>query len=391
MNTRGLLEAAEKYLMFVTTKPPIVMERGKGMYLWDTEGVRYLDFVGGWAVTCLGHSHPAMARALSKQSRKLVSASPAYHNRTQIQFAELLLRQTCMDKVFFVSTGAEANEGAIKLARKYGKLHKGGAYEIITAIDSFHGRTLATMSATGKPQWKELFEPKVPGFIHLPLNDLARVEAAVSEKTVAIMLEPIQGESGVNPVDIEYMRALRRLCDERGILLILDEIQTGYGRTGRLFDHEHFGVEPDIMTLGKGIGGGFPLAALLAKQRFCVFEKGDQGGTYTGQSLAMAAGLAVLKEILAKKLWEHAARMGDYLIECLRAMEKDGKIRNIRGRGLLVAFDFEGKAGEDVVAECLKKRLLLNSPRPTTIRLMPPLIIEKKHADAAIAILRTVI
>jgi acetylornithine/N-succinyldiaminopimelate aminotransferase len=293
--------------------------------------------------------------------------------------------------VFFVSTGAEANEGAIKLARKYGKLHKGGAYEIITAIDSFHGRTLATMSATGKPQWKELFEPKVPGFIHLPLNDLARVEAAVSEKTVAIMLEPIQGESGVNPVDIEYMRALRRLCDERGILLILDEIQTGYGRTGRLFDHEHFGVEPDIMTLGKGIGGGFPLAALLAKQRFCVFEKGDQGGTYTGQSLAMAAGLAVLKEILAKKLWEHAARMGDYLIECLRAMEKDGKIRNIRGRGLLVAFDFEGKAGEDVVAECLKKRLLLNSPRPTTIRLMPPLIIEKKHADAAIAILRTVI
>jgi acetylornithine/N-succinyldiaminopimelate aminotransferase len=289
--------------------------------------------------------------------------------------------------VFFASSGAEANEGAIKLARKYGSTRLGGAYEIITTINSFHGRTMATMSATGKQKWKPLFEPKVPGFIHVPLNDFAALQAAVTDKTCAIMLEPVQGEGGVFELEQDYIRKVRALCTEKKILLIFDEVQTGLARTGKLFAYEHYGVEPDVMTLAKGIGGGFPLAALLAKEQFNVFEIGDQGGTYSGQPLAMAVGLAVMNEVLEKKLADNAAKQGEYLQQQLRQIASRFGLTNIRGRGLLIAFDLPTDKGSEVVGACLEKGLLLNSPQPSMIRLMPPLIVTAEDTDAMMAIL----
>jgi acetylornithine/N-succinyldiaminopimelate aminotransferase len=259
-----LLEEAQKSILFTTVRPPIIMERGEGVYLWDLEGKRYLDFMGGWAVTCLGHSPAVIKEALLQQCGKLVNASPSFYNKPMIEFATLLTDTSCFDRVFFASTGAEANESAIKLARKYGKKFLNGAWEIITMNGSFHGRTLATMAATGKKAWEQLFEPKMPGFVHVPINDIDAVTASISPKTCAIMLEPIQGEGGVNEASHEYIRALRELCDRHKLLLIFDEVQTGLGRTGKLYAYEHYGVEPDIMTLAKGIGGGYPLSAMLA-------------------------------------------------------------------------------------------------------------------------------
>jgi acetylornithine/N-succinyldiaminopimelate aminotransferase len=386
-----LFEKAEQYYMFVSKKPPVVMERGRGVYLYDVEGRKYLDFISGWAVVSLGHAHPAVAKALAKQGKAFISSSPSMYNRPQVEFAELLVKSTCMDKVFFVSTGAEANEGAIKLARKYGSLKKNGAFEIITTIDSFHGRTLATMAATGKEKWRSLFTPTMPGFVHVPYNDITALENAVNDKTIAVMIEPVQGEAGAIPADAEYVKQLRALCDRKGLLLIFDEVQTGFGRTGTMFAYEQYGVEPDIMTLAKGIGSGFPLGALMAKKEFCVFEAGDQGGTYTGQPLAMAVGLAVLKEIINKNICGHVAEMGVYLLEKLRELEVAGVIANIRGKGLLLAFDSKRKEGETIVAEALSKGLILNSPRPSSIRLMPALVVEKKHIDEMIGILRTIL
>lgn len=377
--------------MNVSPKPPIVMERGKGIYLYDTDGRRYLDFIGGWAVTALGHSHPAITRALVKQGKTLINASPSIYNRPQIEFAKLLIENTCMDKVFFTSTGAEANEGAIKLARKYGALKKNGAFGIITTVDSFHGRTLATMAATGKEKWRELYKPQIPGFTHVPYNNLDAVEKAVDDSTVAVMIEPVQGEAGAIPATREYISGLRKLCDDHGLLLIFDEVQTGFARTGKLFGYQQYGVEPDIMTLAKGIGGGYPLGALLAKDQFCVFEPGDQGGTYTGQPLGMAVGLAVLNEILSKDLCSHVNRMSDYLVTKLRSLADDRLIADIRGMGLLIAFDALRKSGEQIVNEARNLGLILNSPRPASIRLMPALIVQKKEIDAMIDILRKIL
>ena len=271
-NTTGLLIEAKKHILFTANRPEIVMDHGEGMYLWDTDGKKYLDFIGGWAVTCLGHSPKAIQRALIEQSNKLINASPTFYNQPMIEFAKLLTENSCFDRAFFASSGAEANEGAIKLARKYGAKHLNGAFEILTTINGFHGRTLATMSATGKEQWKNLFAPKVPGFKHIPFNDLDSVIANISSNTCAILLEPIQGEGGVFVADRDYIKELRKVCNEKKILLIFDEVQTGFGRTGKLFAYEHFGVEPDIMTLAKGIGGGFPLSALLTKDKYNIFD-----------------------------------------------------------------------------------------------------------------------
>jgi acetylornithine/N-succinyldiaminopimelate aminotransferase len=253
-------------LMQVAKRPPVIFVEGRGSWLYDREGRRYLDFVQGWAVNCLGHCHPAIVSAVTRQANALINSSPAFHNEPSARLAALIARHSCFGKVFFANSGAEANEGAIKLARKWGQKFLGGAYEIVTMDGSFHGRTLATMSASGKPQWKGLYEPKVPGFPKVPLNDLGAAEAAVTEKTAAVMVEPIQGEAGVIPATDEYLRGLRWLTAERGVLLIVDEIQTGMGRTGTLFAYEHAGIEPDVMTLGKGMGGGLPLAALAAKE-----------------------------------------------------------------------------------------------------------------------------
>jgi acetylornithine/N-succinyldiaminopimelate aminotransferase len=382
---------ANAHLMQVNAKPPVVMERGAGMELFDVEGRRYLDFIGGWAVDCLGHSPPAVAVALAGQAARLVNASPGFWNRPQIELAERLTAASGLDRIWFGSTGAEANEGAIKLARKWGGLHKAGAYEIITTVDSFHGRTLATMAATGKAQWQALFPPAVAGFVHVPFNDLDALRAAVTDRTAAVLVEPIQGEGGANPASPEYLRGLRALCDERRVLLVLDEVQTGFGRTGAMFAFQRYGVRPDVMTLGKGIGGGFPLSALLAREEFCVFEKGDQGGTYSGQPLAMAVGLAVLDELERLDLPARAERMGAYLEDGLRRLERKGLLRAIRGAGLLLAFDAVRRPGADVVAEALERGLIVNSPRPASIRLIPPLIVEPAHADEALGVLEAVL
>ena len=390
-DTRELLAEAKRSILFTTVRPEVVMEKGEGLYLWDTDGKKYLDFVGGWAVTSLGHSPAVIAKALARQSKVLVNASPSFLNIPMIEYARLLVNRSCFDRVFFASSGAEANEGAIKLARKYGSLYRDGAFEIITTVNSFHGRTLATMSATGKKKWENLFEPKVPGFIHVPLNDFAALKAAVNSRTCAVMLEPIQGEGGVFEVDFDYIRQLRQLCDEQGILLIFDEVQTGLARTGKLFAYQHYGVEPDVMTLAKGIGGGFPLAALLVKERFNIFEAGDQGGTYSGQPLAMAVGLAVMQEVLEKNLVDNAAMQGEYIQKKLRERAARFQLTNIRGKGLLLAFDLPTEQGAEVVAACLRQGLLVNSPQPATIRLMPALIVNTAEIDWMTEILANVL
>ena len=390
-DTRELLAEAKRSILFTTVRPEVVMEKGEGLYLWDTDGEKYLDFVGGWAVTSLGHSPAVIAKALARQSKVLVNASPSFLNIPMIEYARLLVNRSCFDRVFFASSGAEANEGAIKLARKYGSLYRDGAFEIITTVNSFHGRTLATMSATGKKKWENLFEPKVPGFIHVPLNDFAALKAAVNSRTCAVMLEPIQGEGGVFEVDFDYIRQLRQLCDEQGILLIFDEVQTGLARTGKLFAYQHYGVEPDVMTLAKGIGGGFPLAALLVKERFNIFEAGDQGGTYSGQPLAMAVGLAVMQEVLEKNLVDNAAMQGEYIQKKLRELAARFQLTNIRGKGLLLAFDLPTEQGAEVVAACLRQGLLVNSPQPATIRLMPALIVNTAEIDWMTEILANVL
>ncbi|WP_036708791.1 aspartate aminotransferase family protein [Paenibacillus pinihumi] len=379
---------AEDSVLFTANRPNIVMERGEGMYLWDTAGKTYLDFSGGWAVTSLGHSPSVVQDALKQQSAALIHSSPSFYNKPMLQFAKLLTDITCFDKVFFGSSGAEANEAAIKLARKYGAAKLNGAYEIITLTNSFHGRTLATMSATGKSQWDGLYAPKVPGFRHVPINDLDACFAAINDNTCAIMLELVQGEGGVHIVDQSYLQTLRKACDVYGILLIADEIQTGIGRTGRMFAYEHYGVEPDIMTLGKGIGGGFPLSAMLTKKQFDLFEPGDQGGTYCGQPLAMAVGRAVVQEVINRRLDHHASVQGNYLAGQLHRLSGSLGLSNIRGMGLLAAFDLHAPVGAELAARCLHKGLIINSPSPYVIRLMPALTVTSADIDNMLNILK---
>lgn len=386
--TADLLKMAEKSVLYKANRPNIVMERGEGMYLWDTEGKRYLDFVGGWAVTSLGHSPAVLQAALARQASQLVHASPGYYNRPMIEFAQLLTSVSRMDKVFFASSGTEANESAIKLARKHGKVNMDGAYEIITLTNSFHGRSLAMMSATGKAQWKDLFAPKVEGFKHVPINDLDACFAAVNNQTCAIMIELVQGEGGIHAVDESYLFGLRKICDMYGIMLIFDEVQTGMGRTGKLFAYEHYDIQPDVMTLAKGIGGGFPLSAMLTKNKFDLFEPGDQGGTYTGAPLAMAAGYAVLQQLLEQNLAGNAQKQGAYLESCLHELSLKFPISNIRGKGLMLAFDVSGNMATELADICLREGLLINAANPSTIRLVPPLIVTQKNIDDMISILR---
>jgi acetylornithine/N-succinyldiaminopimelate aminotransferase len=382
---------ASAHLMHVSDKPPVVMERGEGVELWDVEGRRYLDLIAGWAVNLLGHSPPAVAAALAAQAARLVNASPSYWNRPQIELAERLTAATGMDKVWFGSSGAEANEGAIKLARKWGAVRKGGASEIVTTVNAFHGRTLATMAASGKAGWHDLFPPRVPGFVQVPFDDLDAVTAAVGERTAAVMVELVQGEAGAIVASPAYVRGLRALCDARRVLLVVDEVQTGYGRTGAFLASQRYGIRPDVVTLAKGIGAGFPLAALLARDEACVFEAGDQGGTYSGQPLAMAVGLAVLDEVERRDLPGRAARVGAYLQDGLRRLGAKGLLRDVRGAGLLVAFDPIRRPGPEVAAAALARGLLVNAPRPSAIRLMPPLVLEERHVDEALVILEQVL
>ncbi len=364
-------------LMDITTRPPAVFVRGEGSFLWDDTGKRYLDFVQGWAVNCLGHSPPEVAEALAAQAKLLLTPSPAFYNAPSLKLAKALVDRSCLDQVFFTNSGGEANEGAIKLARKYGALHRNGAYEIITFEGGFHGRTLATMSASGKKAFEPLFEPKVSGFPKAQLNDLASVERLINDKTVGVMLEPIQGEAGVWPATDQFLRELRALTTEHGLLLILDEIQTGVGRTGKLFHYEHAGIEPDIMTLGKGIGGGVPLAALLATAAASCFEHGDQGGTFNGNPLMCAAGLAVLQRVSDPDFLKMVVDSGLYLESELQRMSARHGLGEVRGRGLLLALDLKHPIGAPIVAQAFEDGVLLNSPQPDALRFMPALNVTK--------------
>jgi acetylornithine/N-succinyldiaminopimelate aminotransferase len=366
-------------LMEITARPPAVFVKGEGSYLWDDSGKRYLDFIQGWAVNCLGHSPPAIAEALSAQAKLLLTPSPAYYNAVSLKLAEALVDHSCFDQVFFANSGGEANEGAIKLARKYGTLHRGGAYEIITFEGGFHGRTLATMSASGKKAFEPLFEPKVSGFPKAKLNDLASVARLICDNTIAVMLEPIQGEAGVWPATDQFLRELRALTDAHGLLLIFDEIQTGMGRTGRLFHYEHTGIEPDIMTLGKGIGGGVPLAALLATEKASCFEHGDQGGTFNGNPLMCAAGLAVLEQVSPPEFLKSAVDAGLYLESELQKLSTRHGLGDVRGRGLLLALDLKLPIGVSIVAQALQAGVLLNSPQPDALRFMPALNVTREE------------
>ena len=353
--------------------------RGDGSYLWDGSGKRYLDFIQGWAVNCLGHSPPAIADALAAQAKMLLTPSPAFYNEPSLKLAKALVDQSAFDEVFFTNSGAEANEGAIKLARKYGALHRNGAYEIITFEGGFHGRTLATMSASGKKAFEPLFEPKVSGFPKARLNDLASVQRLITSKTIGVMLEPIQGEAGVWPATDQFLRDLRELTRAHGLLLIFDEIQTGIGRTCKLFHYEHTGIAPDIMTLGKGIGGGVPLAALLATRTASCFEHGDQGGTFNGNPLMCAVGLAVLQQVGQPDFLKTVADSGLYMETELQRVSARHGLGEVRGRGLLQALDLKHPIAASIVAEAREDGLLLNAPQPDALRFMPALNVTREE------------
>ncbi|MBN9007204.1 MAG: acetylornithine transaminase [Rhizobiales bacterium] len=378
-------------LMDITARPPNVFVRGEGSWLWDHTGKRYLDFVQGWAVNCLGHSPRALAEALATQAAKLVTPSPAFYNEPSMKLAAALAAQSCFDQVFFTNSGAEANEGAIKLARKYGSLHRNGAYEIITFDGGFHGRTLATMSASGKKAFEPLFEPKVPGFPKAKLNDIESVKALIGTNTIAVMLEPIQGEAGVWPATLEFLRDLRALTSERGLLLIVDEIQTGMGRTGKLFDYENADIAPDIMTLGKGIGGGVPLGALLATDAASCFAHGDQGGTYNGNPLMCAAGLAIIDQVGQPDFLKAVTENGLFLESELQRVSARHGLGAIRGRGLLLALDLKRPIAPAIVATALEDGLLLNAPRPDSLRFMPALNVSRDEIVEMAAMLDAIL
>jgi acetylornithine/N-succinyldiaminopimelate aminotransferase len=364
-------------LMDITARPPVVFVRGEGSFLWDDSGKRYLDFVQGWAVNCLGHSPPEIVEALTEQAKLLLTPSPAFYNAPSLKLAKALVDRSCFDQVFFTNSGAEANEGAIKLARKYGALHRNGAHEIITFEGGFHGRTLATMSASGKKAFEPLFEPKVSGFPKATLNDLASVKRLINDRTIGVMLEPIQGEAGVWPATDQFLRDLRALTKAHGLLLIFDEIQTGVGRTGKLFHYEHADIEPDIMTLGKGIGGGVPLAALLATEAASCFEHGDQGGTFNGNPLMCAAGLAVLDRVGESSFLKSVADTGLLLASELQRVSARHGLGEVRGQGLLLALDLKHSMAASIVAQAFEDGVLLNAPRPDTLRFMPALTVNR--------------
>jgi acetylornithine/N-succinyldiaminopimelate aminotransferase len=381
-------------LMYITNRPEIVFTHGKGSWLFDNTGKRYLDFIQGWAVNSLGHCNEGMIEAMEKQARTLINPSPAFYNAPMAQLAGLLTANSCFDKVFFANSGAEANEGAIKLARKWGKKFKNGAFEIITFDHSFHGRTIATMSASGKAGWDTIYAPQVPGFPKADLNDIASVEKLINEKTVGVMLEPIQGEGGVIPATREFMQQLRELTKKHNILLIVDEVQSGCGRAGTLFAYELSGVEPDIMTLGKGIGGGVPLAALLSKADVACFDAGDQGGTYNGNPLMTAAGYSVISQLVAPGFLEGVREKAAYLRQELLKLSDERGFKGERGEGLLRALLLDSDKGPQIVEKARLMQpdgLLLNAARPNLLRFMPALNVTKDEIDQMMTMLRSVL
>jgi acetylglutamate kinase len=377
--------------MHTFRREPVVLVRGHGTRVWDETGRRYLDLVAGIAVNVLGHAHPAVAAAVARQARTLIHTSNLYYTLPQLELAEMLLGLTGMEGIFFTNSGAEANEAAIKIARKWGKRYKDGAYEIICAENSFHGRTLATVAATGKRRYQEPFEPMPAGFVHVPFNDPEALEAAIGPRTAAVLLEPIQGEGGVYAAAPGYLAAARRLCDERQALLMLDEVQTGIGRTGTFLACQGEGVVPDVVTLAKGLGGGTPLGAALARGTANIFEPGDHGSTLGGNPLACAAGVATLRVLRDEGLLAHTSEVGAYFKDRLEDLSARGVgVKEVRGRGLMLAVEVDAEGGA-VVAAMRERGVLVNSTGPTTIRVVPPLILTREEVDEAVAALESVL
>jgi acetylornithine/N-succinyldiaminopimelate aminotransferase len=374
-------------VMPVALRPEVVFVEGNGSWLRDEKGREYLDFVQGWAVNSLGHCHPALVEAVQSQAARLFQSGPAFYSQPMLELANRLVANSHFDRVFFINSGAEANEGAIKLARKWGSLHRNGAYKIITFENGFHGRTLATMAASGKPGWDALFEPKGAGFTKVPYNDLSAVVAAIDRETVAVMLEPIQGEAGVIPASAAFVQGLRKLTQEQNLLLIFDEIQTGMGRTGSLFSYQQLGVEPDIMTLGKGIGGGVPLAALLATEAVNCFAPGEQGGTYNSNPLVCAAGLAVLNTLLSPGFLANVQTQGRLLQQGLEKLSAQFGLGEVRGRGLLLALATQQTDANAIAAKAFQRGLLINAPRANALRFIPALNVSTSEIERMLEIL----
>jgi len=378
----------KEYYMPTFKRLPLMLVRGEGARVWDDSGKEYLDFVAGWAVDCLGHCHPAVVEAVTQQVKSLIHVSNSYYTTPQLRLAELLVQNSCLDKVFFCNSGTEATEGAVKLARRYGHLRLKGAYEVITATGSFHGRTLAMVSASGQSKFQQPYTPLPSGFVNVEYNSIKAMQAAITEKTCAVMLEPIQGEGGVNLPAEGYLKAVQELCWQKGLLFILDEIQTGIGRTGSLFAYQQYGVEPDIMTLAKGLASGIPIGAILAKERASVFAVGEHGSTFGGNPVACAAGYAVLKYIIDNNIADNARDTGNYLTTGLNSLkDKFSFIKEVRGRGLLIAMEFNSDIAQELTLACLKRGLLINKLKDNAIRFMPPLIIGKGDVDKALSIM----
>ena len=394
MTLQAIMNLDEQYYMNTFGKrTPVCFTHGKGMHLYDTEGTEYTDFLAGIAVSALGHSHPTLTSALHEQVDKLLHTSSLYYIENQAKLAEQIVKHSVADKVFFANSGAEANEGAIKLAKIYFyKQNKPEKQDIITLKSSFHGRTLACVAATGQEKYQKPYKPLTPGFSHVPINDFEALSAAVTENTAAIMMELIQGESGVRPLEQEYVDKVVALCKEKGILLIIDEVQTGMGRTGTLFCYEQYGIEPDIFTLAKALGGGVPIGAVCAKNSACAFTPGDHGTTFGGNPLATAAGLAVFKAMDEEKLVDNAQTVGTYLQNSLKKLaEQCPVISEVRGRGLLIGVEFNKPVAKDVQNELLNKHYVTGAVGDSILRLAPPLIITKQDADDFVALLANIL
>ncbi len=389
MNNKDIIDLGSQYVMNTYSQLPIALVRGKGAKVWDAEGNEYLDFISGLAVNSLGHCHPKVVKAIWRQADTLMHVSNIYWNEPQVRLAQLLVENSCADKVFFCNSGAEANEAAIKLARKYAKLNYGPEkYEIITAWQSFHGRTLAAITATGQPKYQKDFEPLPAGFKYVPFNDLDALKKAVGPHTCAVMLEPIQGEGGVHPASSDYLLGVKQICQENKLLLIFDEVQCGLGRTGKFFAYQRYGVEPDILTLAKALGNGFPIGAMLAKEEVAnAFKPGSHASTFGGNPLACTAALAAMQTMLEDKVIENAAAMGKYFTEKLAQLaEKHHQIKDIRGAGLMIGVEIDGN-GQELVNRCRENGLLINCANGNVLRFLPPLIITKNEIDTAVSVL----
>ncbi len=393
MPTEELRQDSDRYLMNTYARSPISIVRGRGSKVYDLEGREYLDFVAGIAVNVLGHGHPDLVAAIQKQAQQLLHASNLYYTEPQAKLAKMLVEHSFAKKAFFCNSGAEANETAIKLARRYAHQKYGAErYEIITMLQSFHGRTMATLTATGQEKVQKGFEPLLPGFTYVPFNNLSAVEQAVSNKTAAILLEPIQGEGGVHVADKSYLKGLRELCRQRDLLLIFDEVQTGVGRTGTLFAYEQLGVAPDVMTLGKGLGGGLPIGACLAtEEAAAALEPGTHASTFGGNPVSCAAGLAVLRTLLEGRVLEHGRRMGGYLAHGLQDMkDRLPIVKEVRGLGLLQGMELTVD-GKSVVTDCLARGLLINCTADRVLRFVPPLVITQAEIDRMLDLLNQVL